>query len=147
MQYFLHGYMGTLSRHSGGVYTYVYIDASEFLRKYPWPGRAITDTFDDDTHRKRKWSKRVYSAMKIICGKTGAEEEPWDDEEREEERVLFDATENNSMPSEDFYWTPALQDDFRQELEKCVSYHGSAMIHVLNDTPQTRNSRLSNAQY
>lgn len=103
MQYFLHGYT----------------DASEFLRKYPWPGRAITDTFDDDTHRKRKWSKKFWAAAKIICGKTGAEDEGWDEEEREEERMLFDATETAS-DSDEFYWTPALQDNFRQELEKLV---------------------------
>jgi phosphatidylinositol 4-kinase type 2 len=55
--------------------------------------------------------------LNIVCGKTGAEEEPWDDEEREEERVLFDATESMSTTDE-FYWTPALQDNFREELEK-----------------------------
>ena len=93
-------------------------DASEFLRKHPWPGRAITDTFDDDTHRKRKLSKRAWSAMKIVCGNTGAEEEPWDDDDREEERVLFDATENMNTSPDEFYWTPALQDNFREELEK-----------------------------
>ena len=72
------------------------LDASEFLRKHPWPGRAISDTFDDDTHRKRKWSKKFWSTMKIVCGKTGVEEETWDEDEREDERVLFDATENVS---------------------------------------------------
>ncbi|GJE94494.1 hypothetical protein PsYK624_106640 [Phanerochaete sordida] len=103
MQYFLHGYT----------------DSSEFLRKYPWPGRAISDTFDDDTHRKRKWSKKFWAAAKIVCGKTGAEDEGWDEEEREEERMLFDASENIT-DSEDFYWTPGLQDNFREELEKLV---------------------------
>lgn len=93
------------------------VDSSEFLRKYPWPGRAISDTFDDDTHRKRKWSKKLWKTMKIVCGKTGTEDEGWDEEEREEERMLFDATENVSS-SEEFYWTPALQDNFREELEK-----------------------------
>ncbi|EKM54262.1 uncharacterized protein PHACADRAFT_174771 [Phanerochaete carnosa HHB-10118-sp] len=103
MQYFLHGYT----------------DASEFLRKHPWPGRALTDTFDDDTHRRGKWSKKFWATMKIVCGKTGTEDEGWDEEEREEERMLFDATENVSA-AEDFYWTPALQDNFCEELEKLV---------------------------
>lgn len=102
MQYFLHGYT----------------DASEFLRKHPWPGRAISDTFDDDTHRKRKWSKKFWATMNIVCGKTGVEDETWDEEEREDERVLFDATENVS--NSEFYWTSGLQDTFREELEKLV---------------------------
>ena len=54
--------------------------------------------------------------MKIVCGKTGVDEELFDEEEREDERVLFDATE--SLPNEPFYWTPSLQDNFREELEK-----------------------------
>ena len=40
----------------------------------------------------------------------------FDEEDREDERVLFDATE--SLPTEPFYWSPALQDNFREELEK-----------------------------
>ncbi|KAJ3536471.1 hypothetical protein NM688_g6831 [Phlebia brevispora] len=102
MQYFLHGYT----------------DASEFLRKYPWPGRAISDTFDDSTHRKSRWSKKFWSTLKIVCGKTGVEEETFDDEDREEDRVLFDVTDN--LPSEPFYWSQTLQDNFREELEKLV---------------------------
>lgn len=94
----------------------MYLDASEFLRKHPWPGRAISDTFDDDSHRKRKWSKKFWSTMKIVCGKTGVEEETWDEDEREDERALFDATENVS--NSEFYWTQGLQDNFREELEK-----------------------------
>lgn len=94
----------------------MFLDASEFLRKHPWPGRAISDTFDDDTHRKRKWSKKFWATMNIVCGKTGVEDETWDEEEREDERVLFDATENVS--NSEFYWTSGLQDTFREELEK-----------------------------
>lgn len=54
--------------------------------------------------------------MKIVCGKTGVEEETWDEDEREDERALFDATENVS--NSEFYWTQGLQDNFREELEK-----------------------------
>ncbi|KAF9268865.1 hypothetical protein L218DRAFT_918023 [Marasmius fiardii PR-910] len=100
MQYFLHGYT----------------DASDFLRKHPWPGRSIADTFDDSTHRRGSVSKRFLSAMKVICGKTGDNEDI--DEDYEEER-LFDATESTNSQGI-FYWSPALQQSFREELEKLV---------------------------
>jgi len=94
----------------------VYLDASEFLRKYPWPGRLISDTFDDSTHRRGNLTKRFLSTMKIFCGKTG-EEDAFDDADQEDERVLYDATEeaDSQLP---FYWSLALQQSFREELEK-----------------------------
>ncbi|KAJ7703208.1 phosphatidylinositol 3 and 4-kinase-domain-containing protein [Mycena rosella] len=104
MQFFLSGYQ----------------DASEFLRAYPWPGRAIADTFDDSTHRQGSVSKRLLSALKIVCGRTGeAEEDIYDEADYEDERVMFDATEarNTNRP---FYWSQALQESFREELEKLV---------------------------
>lgn len=85
------------------------------MRKYPWPGRAIADTFDDSTHRQGSVSKRLLSAIKVICGKTGDPEDVYED--YEEER-LFDATEAD--PQTPFYWTPSLQQSFREELEKSV---------------------------
>ncbi|KAI0355636.1 hypothetical protein OH77DRAFT_1424578 [Trametes cingulata] len=102
MQYFLHGYT----------------DASDFLRKHPWPGRAISDTFDDDSHRKGGVYKKFMSAVTVICGKTGAENDVYEDDDPEEERILYDASEDRS--GQPFYWTPALQDNFREELEKLV---------------------------
>ncbi|KAH9895131.1 phosphatidylinositol 3 and 4-kinase-domain-containing protein [Cubamyces lactineus] len=102
MQYFLHGFT----------------DASDFLRKHPWPGRAIADTFDDDSHRKGGLYKKVMSAVSVVCGKTGAEEELYDDDDHDDDRVLYDASEDRS--GQPFYWTPALQDNFREELEKLV---------------------------
>ncbi|KAG1752928.1 phosphatidylinositol 3 and 4-kinase-domain-containing protein [Suillus lakei] len=101
MQYFLHGYT----------------DASDFLRKHPWPGRSIADTFDDSSHRKGLPTKRFLSALKIICGRTG--DEDVDDEDPEEERALFDVTEDNES-GRPFYWSRALQQSFREELEKLV---------------------------
>lgn len=101
MQYFLHGYT----------------DASDFLRKHPWPGRSIADTFDDSSHRKGLPTKRFLSALKIICGRTG--DEDIDDEDPEEERALFDVTEDNES-GRPFYWSRALQQSFREELEKLV---------------------------
>ncbi|KAF9024813.1 hypothetical protein BDZ89DRAFT_1068752 [Hymenopellis radicata] len=109
MQFFLNGYQ----------------DASEFLRKYPWPGRAIADTFDDSTHRQGSVSKRALSALKILCGKTGDSEDNYDD--YEEER-LFDATEAD--PQTPFYWSPQLQQSFRDELEKLVHFSHYLMLNT-----------------
>lgn len=61
--------------------------------------------------------KRVLNTLKIVCGKTG-EEEVYEDSDYEEDR-LFDATETHETTSE-FHWTSALQDSFREELEKLV---------------------------
>ncbi|KAF8629679.1 hypothetical protein AX17_005615 [Amanita inopinata Kibby_2008] len=102
MQYFLHGYQ----------------DASEFLRKHPWPGRSISDTFDDSTHRQGNFSKRFLSTLKIICGRTGDADDLYDDGDYEDERVLFDASEGETQRP--FYWSPVLQQNFREELEKLV---------------------------
>jgi phosphatidylinositol 4-kinase type 2 len=99
----------------------MYLDASDFLRKHPWPGRAISDTFDDATHRKGNITKRFLSAMKIVCGKTGDEDQDlYDDADQEDDRVLFDVTDvsGNGAP---FYWSQALQQSFREELEKYSS--------------------------
>lgn len=96
--------------------TDTFSDASDFLRKHPWPGRAISDTFDDSNHRKRSFSKKFLNAVQVVCGKTGDEEEVYDEDDREDERLLFDATETRT--GQPFYWTPALQDNFREELEK-----------------------------
>ncbi|KIY74085.1 hypothetical protein CYLTODRAFT_364402 [Cylindrobasidium torrendii FP15055 ss-10] len=93
-----------------------YTDASEFLRKYPWPGRAIVDTFDDSNHRQGGITRRALGALKILCGRTGDAEDVYDD--YDEER-LFDASETGNSPTP-FYWTNNLQQSFRDELEKLV---------------------------
>ncbi|KAK2463289.1 hypothetical protein APHAL10511_004944 [Amanita phalloides] len=102
MQYFLHGYQ----------------DASEFLRRHPWPGRSISDTFDDSTHRQGNVSKRFLSTVTIVCGRTGDSEDLYDDVDYEDERQLFDMAEQDS--ERPFYWSAALQQSFREELEKLV---------------------------
>lgn len=105
---------------SGAVLTYNHgLDASEFLRKHPWPGRAIADTFDDSNHRHGNISKRILSTLNIMCGKTGDGDELYDEADYEDERVLFDATESGDT-ERPFYWTQSLQQNFRQELEKYV---------------------------
>ncbi|KZT26839.1 hypothetical protein NEOLEDRAFT_1090374 [Neolentinus lepideus HHB14362 ss-1] len=100
MQYFLHGYT----------------DASEFLRKHPWPGRAIADTFNDDTHRTGNFTKRCLNTLKIVCGRTGDDDDQYDDVDGDE---LFDPSEANE-PGRPFYWSQALQQSFREELDKLV---------------------------
>jgi hypothetical protein len=100
------------------------VDASDFLRKYPWPGRAIADTFDDSTHRQGNVSKRFLGAMKIICGKTGDAEDMYDDADYEDERVLYDATEASEV-QRPFYWSQQLQESFREELEKSVLFEST----------------------
>ena len=54
--------------------------------------------------------------MRVVCGKTGAEDE---DEamDEEEEQVLYDATEEDGS-DRPFYWSNVLQQSFREELEK-----------------------------
>ena len=107
------------------------LDASDFLRKHPWPGRSIADTFDDSTHRTGNISKRLMNAFKIVCGRTGAEEDMYDEAEAEDDRVLYDATENQdtTMP---FYWSKELQKSFREELEKYV-YQIKWIIRLLTE--------------
>ncbi|KAF8504243.1 phosphatidylinositol 3 and 4-kinase-domain-containing protein [Hysterangium stoloniferum] len=102
LQCFLHGYQ----------------DASEFLRAHPLPGRSISDTFDDSTHRTGGASKRILAALQVLCGRTG-EEELNDDDDNEDERIFG---EHSSLGggSERFHWTRLLQHEFREELEKLV---------------------------
>ncbi|OBZ68177.1 Phosphatidylinositol 4-kinase lsb6 [Grifola frondosa] len=119
-----------------------YTDASDFLRKHP----------------KGSFYKKFLSTLKIVCGKTGEEEYMYDEDDREDERVLFDASESRS--GDPFYWSPALQDNFREELEKlvildylmlntdrgadnymikyCESDHGKSLV----DVAPSRSSRL-----
>jgi phosphatidylinositol 4-kinase type 2 len=62
-------------------------------------------------------TKRFLGAIKIICGRTGDEDDIYDDSGEEDERVLFDATEDHDSGGQ-FYWTQLLQQSFREELEK-----------------------------
>jgi phosphatidylinositol 4-kinase type 2 len=121
MQYFLHGFQGETTffvilfeKWSRPRFS---ADASDFLRRYPWPGRAISDTFDDTTHRKGNFAKKFMSAMKVICGRTGQEEDLYDDE-IEEQSMFFD--QDGLESGRPFYWTRQLQQSFREELEKYI---------------------------
>jgi hypothetical protein len=57
--------------------------------------------------------------MKVVCGRTGQEEDILDDDEVEEQSVLFDQDDNES--GRPFYWTRQLQQSFREELEKYIT--------------------------
>lgn len=93
------------------------VDASDFLRKNPFPGRAIAETYADDPHRHKTKAKRFLNVLRVCCGRTGFDDDFYD-EENEHDHRLFDVSE--SLGNRPFYWTTALQDSFRQELEKCV---------------------------
>lgn len=61
------------------------------------------------------------AAMKVVCGRTGQEDELFeDDEDNEEQTVIFDQDDHAS--DRPFYWTRHLQNSFRQELEKYVQF-------------------------
>ena len=115
----MHGFQGERLRmkvtYSSYCRTTVNTDASDFLRSHPWPGRSIADTFDDSTHRVTNFNKRFLGAIKVICGRTGAE--GYDEEaDMEYDRALYDASEGDQ--NRPFYWSAALQKSFREELEK-----------------------------
>jgi phosphatidylinositol 4-kinase type 2 len=99
-------------------------DASDFLRKNPFPGRAIAETYADDPHRHKTKAKGFMNVLRICCGRTGDDDDFYD-EENEHDHRLFDVSEG--LGNRPFYWTTSLQDSFRAELEKCVvlypTYH------------------------
>ncbi|KAG9049281.1 phosphatidyl inositol kinase [Tulasnella sp. UAMH 9824] len=58
----------------GSMQTFMngYKDASAFLRDYPWPGRAISDTYDDKPHRSGTAAvKKCSNVLGIMCGRIG----------------------------------------------------------------------------
>ena len=59
----------------------------------------------------------MLGALKIVCGRTGAEEDAYEEADGEDDRVMFDASEGRDGNTP-FYWSPPLQQSFREELEK-----------------------------
>lgn len=93
------------------------------MRKNPFPGRAIAETYADDPHRHKTKAKGLLNILRICCGRTGDDDDFYD-EENEHDHRLFDVSEG--LGNRPFYWTAALQDSFREELEKCV---GFCLVH------------------
>lgn len=92
-------------------------DASDFLRAHPFPGRSISDTFDDSTHRTGGATKRFLSALQVICGRTG-DEDVIDDDEDDERVFGGHPSFEGGAERRPFYWSGILQQEFREELEK-----------------------------
>jgi hypothetical protein len=96
-------------------------DASDFLRKHPWPGRSIADTWNEDDHREGRHSKRCFNAMGVLCGKAGGDYDDYDDDVNYEQNPhVHTATDTSTRTGGGFVWTLALQQSFREELEKLI---------------------------
>lgn len=54
--------------------------------------------------------------MRVVCGRTGPEEDILDDDDDDGQSILYDQT--TSPDGRPFYWTRQLQRSFREELEK-----------------------------
>jgi len=75
--------------------------------------------------------KRVMGALQIVCGRTGEENELHEEDEEDEQiRALYDVEDTRN-----FYWSLALQQDFRFELEKLIilgtllyKFHGPILM-------------------
>ncbi|KAG9015617.1 phosphatidyl inositol kinase [Tulasnella sp. 427] len=101
----------------GSMQTFMngYKDASAFLRDHPWPGRAISDTYDDKPHRSGTTSlKKCSNALGVMCGRIG---EDVDDDDYDD---MYDQQQRPEYPSGSFSWTPAMQQEFREELERLI---------------------------
>lgn len=86
------------------VFLQGFSDANIFLRQHPWPDQTTGGLRAGEIRRKKKWTDPCRT----------------DDVQSEDDE------EESQIPSEDetqarkFYWTEALQQSFREELEKLV---------------------------
>lgn len=101
-----------------------FMDASDFLRKHPLPGRPLSQTLDPSN--KRKHRANVFGPLRFLCGRAGArtEEDDEDDEDDNEgwgwgpESAARRASE--AVGRNGFKWTEEMLESFRGELEKLV---------------------------
>lgn len=134
MQTFMNGYKGELEWNAFRYDSDATSDASAFLRDYPWPGRAISgkcsgiviiktladqmmslDTYDDKPHRSGTAAvKKCSNVLGIMCGRIG---EDVDDDDYDH---MYDQQQRPEYPVGSFSWTPAMQQEFREELEKLI---------------------------
>ncbi|KAH8927148.1 hypothetical protein BT69DRAFT_1347504 [Atractiella rhizophila] len=89
-----------------------YQDASLFLRLHPWPGRAVADTYANESHRTKRRS--FFGWARFVCGRRGK------DENDDGEWWTWGAEEKAGGGKEGFSWTDDLIDEFRIEMEKLV---------------------------
>ena len=87
-------------------------DANVFLRDHPWPDHTNTGFRPEDAPRKRKrpWNED--------CRPRGATSD--DDDEDEGFSAARNQPTEEEVRQRKFFWTPALQQSFREELEKLV---------------------------
>jgi len=100
------------------LFAHGFTDASDFLRKHPWPGRPIADTWNEDDHRQGRTSKRCFNAFGVLCGKAGGDFDDYEDDYAHEQNA--NRGEEHVREDGGFSWTPALQQGFREELEKLI---------------------------
>ena len=88
-------------------------DANIFLRDHPWPDQASSGFRPEDSHRskRRPWHEN--------CRPSGAHSDDEDDDLAAESRPLS-MGEEEPQPRQRFYWSDAIQQSFREELEKLV---------------------------
>ena len=71
-----------------------------------------------DPHQHKTEAKRFFNVLRVCCGRTG--DGGFYDEEHEHDYRFFDISE--CLGNRPFYWTTALQNSFREELEKYVVF-------------------------
>ncbi|KAG8883072.1 phosphatidyl inositol kinase [Tulasnella sp. 332] len=103
------------------AFSYGWIDRSNFKKGKPLPEKVgslqtfmhgYQDTYDEATHRSGSVTvKRCSTALGVMCGRVGEAEEDEDGDDPHEAE--------NDQPGT-FHWTPAIQNEFREELEKLI---------------------------
>ena len=86
-------------------------DANVFLRDHPWPDHTNTEFRPEDAppKKRRPWNED--------CRPRGIGS---DDEDEETPNVARNRLTEEEARQQRFFWTPALQQSFREELEKLV---------------------------
>ncbi|RAK96413.1 uncharacterized protein BO80DRAFT_459041 [Aspergillus ibericus CBS 121593] len=90
-----------------------YKDANLFLRDHPWPDQTNSGFRAEDApkRKKRPWSE--------ACRPSGVHSDDEDEEEYENGQARTPSPREESRERR-FYWTEALKQSFREELEKLV---------------------------
>lgn len=117
-----------------------YANASDFLRKHPWPSRTRSKTLlirdMDDESRAHKVSRKKERARLRNCGVAikrallcrpsiedfHADDEPDSFQPTVTSQIQRTAGEGSHSPPQDgFYWTPKRMEQFRLQLERLVA--------------------------